>query len=670
LKFQDKENRTGEKIEWGKYYYSIVNKMEKKSNTWTLTIELSDNTSETSMYWASGVWKYSINVYRNELSDTSSDYKSLYYPKSGEFPVYNPDWKKTESDIKTIPLSDLSFTKAWKYKMIISAYDWAGNETNVTFYYIIYPTDEWLFDLSAWVWPNWGSTINDTKFFELKNNTPANEDKFANNSDNYNYTLTIRDKFWNPISTKTINSLEHSCESFEWCSDITLDMIDHKWWNATVTTITTLVNNKPTTDVNWQLTFNLKSYTPWEFTETFKIKVYKWNDSFNSTGEEVTWNIWYLSDKRTFKAPFNLKEILVLENDWKPIIWKQLTYNIELEIVSGKITSVTNWGLEIARDSVKPISEWHIWNQTSSWFALKSSTNFALNGWAFTTNKFKFSWIIWIDVNNPTKVLSQINVSTTDLPIKYKLGWNEVRYSLNDVGVVWCESISTLWVKVIWTVQWSWINQAAGLEENFSDLSKSETRAKIRQNAYTLTRSMASDQVVNWVRYVKWSDVSISWDNLWYETLIVENWNVIITSNLNTSKNKLWIIVLKDSFDVTKDWKTAWNIYVWSNVTDINAIIYADWALRSAKPNGEDYSEEELWDILTIYGTLFTRNTIWGWINMTLPGWQKTDDFDLAGRYDLNYVRQRPICNEDDYSILIRYNPSVTTNPPKWFGSN
>jgi hypothetical protein len=238
-------------------------------------------------------------------------------------------------------------------------------------------------------------------------------------------------------------------------------------------------------------------------------------------------------------------------------------------------------------------------------------------------------------------------------------------------------------VKVVWNIQWSWINATAGLEENFSDLSKSETRAKIRQNAYTLTRSMTSGDIVNWIKYVKWDatiPLDISWDNLWYETLVVENWNVIITGSgkLNPSKSKLWIIVLKDSYDVTKDWETQWNVYIWKDVTEINAIIYADWALRSADAGWKAYDESNLWKQLTIYGSVFTRNTIW-WVSSKsngdsriLPGWQKTDNYDLAKTYDLNFLRNAVNigCDPDFYSVQIQYNPSVTTNPPKWFSAN
>jgi hypothetical protein len=663
LEFWREENRTLEKKEWGKYYYSIVKTMEKKSNTWVLSIEFKDNTSIDSMHWASGVRSYSINVFKNELSNTSSNYSNIIYNKSDNFPIYNPDWTKTESDVKNIVLSDLSLTKSWRYQMIISAYDWAWNETKVTFYYIIYPTDEWLFDLSSRKWPN-----NTPEFYTL-NKSLDWWDKYANNSDYYQYTLVLRDKFWNFISNKNITNLTQSCNWLSSCEEITFDMVDREWWNAT-----TLTPNKTTTDVNWEYKFNLKSYTPWTFSEVFQIKLYWWWDDFTEfTNKPITWIVWQPSNSNIFKSPFNLKEIVVLENDWKPIMWKQLMYNVGLEIVSWKIRNTENWILEISRDSVKPISSWHIWNQTSSWFILESSTNFILNNGVLTPSEFKISWIIWIWASSPDQALAQINVSTTNLPISYNLDWKSVRYSLNDVNVVWCEDISTLWVKVVWTVQWSWINQSAWLEENFSDLSKSEARAKIRQNAYTLVRNMINNQVLNWVKYVEWDDIRISWD-LGYETLIVKNWNVIITWDLNTSKNKLWIIVLKDGYDVIEDWDYLWNVYVSNTVKEINAIIYADWALRSADENWNSYWDEQLWERLTIEWSLFTRNTIWWiiwwWVSMTLPWWQKTDDYELASVYDLNYIRKTPICSADDYSLLIKYNPSIITNPPKWFTTN
>jgi hypothetical protein len=338
--------------------------------------------------------------------------------------------------------------------------------------------------------------------------------------------------------------------------------------------------------------------------------------------------------------------------------------------------SVTWWNLDINKNSVKPTSTGHIWATQSEWFKVWAKEFIVTNGY-LNPNDFKFQAQVNVLPTSVDDVLNKIKVQTNGLKISYEINRIPVSYVLDDVSIEWCD-LPTLWVKVIWNVQWSWVNQSAGLEKNFSDLSKSETRAKIRQNAYTLTRNIKSESIVNWVKYVKW-DVTInlnnSWDNLWYETLVVENWNVIITGSgkLNPSKSKLWIIVLKDSYDVTKDWKTQWNVYVWKDVTEINAIIYADWALRSADEKGNSYSEGELLNKLSIYGTLFTRNTIW-WIIwwLVLPGWQKTDNYDLAKTYDLNFLRnaKNANCDPNFYSVQIQYNPSITTNPPKWFSSN
>jgi hypothetical protein len=80
---------------------------------------------------------------------------------------------------------------------------------------------------------------------------------------------------------------------------------------------------------------------------------------------------------------------------------------------------------------------------------------------------------------------------------------------------------------------------------------------------------------------------------------------------------------------------------------------------------------------LTINWSLFTRNTIWWSITWTsgkilLPGWQEArtdEDKNLALYYDLNNVRLwwNKSCDADDYTILIKYNSMIQTNPPKGF---
>ena len=146
---------------------------------------------------------------------------------------------------------------------------------------------------------------------------------------------------------------------------------------------------------------------------------------------------------------------------------------------------------------------------------------------------------------------------------------------------------------------------------------------------------------------------------------------------MNISWKKLWIIVLKDNYNINSDYwkkwkKWAWNVYVWSDVSKINAVIYADWTIRSADETWTSIDDSNLLNILEINWSLFTRNTIWGSLkaknnSYALPWWQKTNDFDLASVFDLNQLRKVPICWENKYSVLVKYDSKIQSNPPKWF---
>jgi hypothetical protein len=107
----------------------------------------------------------------------------------------------------------------------------------------------------------------------------------------------------------------------------------------------------------------------------------------------------------------------------------------------------------------------------------------------------------------------------------------------------------------------------------------------------------------------------------------------------------------------------------------MNAHFFADGALRSANLNGVEYKDSLLWAKLRMKWTLFTRNTIWGWIlagsDYLLPWGTSTLNRVLASTYDLNYIRRAQVCWEvDDYSFLIEYDPTIQTNPPKGFETN
>ena len=198
---------------------------------------------------------------------------------------------------------------------------------------------------------------------------------------------------------------------------------------------------------------------------------------------------------------------------------------------------------------------------------------------------------------------------------------------------------------------------------------------------------MKSWEIVWWVKYVL-GDTTLAWE-INYETLVVVDGNVTITDNVNNSKKKFWIIVLKDNYDVNKDIEWKGNIYIKPNVTQINAIIYSDGALISTDNSWKVYSEDSstrtanLNKQLILNGSVFTRNTIgWAilaWGKYILPWWVKTDDFDKAMVYDLNYIRRwGNWCDKNNNSscidsweyrepFIIKYDSRIQTAPIKLF---
>jgi hypothetical protein len=201
---------------------------------------------------------------------------------------------------------------------------------------------------------------------------------------------------------------------------------------------------------------------------------------------------------------------------------------------------------------------------------------------------------------------------------------------------------------------------------------------------------------VNNVKYIdanKWTvKVEISWEINDYETLIVKNWNVIISWDLNTTNNKLWIIVLNE--DLSN--KTLWNVYIKPNVNYINAIIYADGSVISADSSWNPFMTDSsdrtlaLQKQLVLRWTLFTRNTI-GW---AVAAWDKTDSWENEYRkpwwattplfseamiYDLNYLRRWNEWWDTPDSInektnwwssdpfVVIFDDKIQTDSPKWF---
>ena len=523
--------------------------------------------------------------------------------------------------------------RSWNYQLVFSFFN--GTQ------------QIWTYEEPLLIIPN-----ND--FITSWNIIPWNNKIFANNRDSLNICQNITDSYWNTLSKNYWILNKNKVNITDW---IYLNQITNIWKAISVKNVT--FNNS-------QICFDITSKAPWNKFISFTLKIPQHNENDNQTlkwTNKIFSNIETLN-KIEFKKPVTWKIQVQTSNwnwNWRPKIWKEQKYKIWLTNI-WNLANYSNWKLNFSESDVSNMVDWHFWK--SFWWIQNN----------FGSNLDNYLWFSWsIDANN--NILSAVKLWLDNLIISYNLWWKNIKYALNNFWINWYD-VSTLWLKVIWNLKWDWKSNITWQNNNFSDLSKWKLRWIIRKNWFKLIRWLSSWEVVNWVKYIDWENIVIWWDDLWFETLIVKNWNVIINWDLNSSNKKLWIIVLKDNYLINSDYNKKWNIYINKNVLLINAIIYADWALRSADSNWNSYIDSKLWNKLIFNWSLFTRNTIWWAVKANskylLPWWKWTTDFDLAQIYDLNYIRKRDIIqnSDDDYSFLIKYNPSLQLNPPKWFDSN
>lgn len=517
-------------------------------------------------------------------------------------------------------------------------------------------------------------------------NTPTSNclNLFANNSSICSFTIGIS---WTTRQDRAITWLSWlEVKNIQDKSNQASNLID---WSYNFTTNNALnfswVNNTAISLAwsNYQIRISwIKSRSPFK-RDDWKVSFdLQWVSSF------TTININGI--KYDFKKPF----IWVLKSsldgiNWlnSPILWTIMNYKLELQEDSTLlIWSLSNYKLDNFISKIKP--------------AWDDSVNLKLQDievdWTTLDDK---SWSLFsARINTSENTISSLPIPWIQVEspyIEYKLEWHTVKYILSEgntsndttpISITWEEF---LWVKVVWNLQWAWKQTVTWQNKNFSDFSKLDVRADIRKNAYTLTKGMTNWQILNWVKYVEWDKkLSELLDINSIETLIIKNGNFIIDGNLNSSWNKFWIIVLKDSYNVNSDYSNKWNIYIDKNVTYIEALLYADgWIISSVLwvPYTSDSSSRttNLQEQLILKWSIFTRNTIgWAilsWGDYILPGGVKTSDFNKAMIYDLNYIRRwnnwcnkwwTSWCNDSwEYKepFVIIYNSKAQTNPPKWF---
>jgi len=218
--------------------------------------------------------------------------------------------------------------------------------------------------------------------------------------------------------------------------------------------------------------------------------------------------------------------------------------------------------------------------------------------------------------------------------------------------------------------------------------------------------------VLKWwdVIYIKDKDIKIDCWNVckisWKKTIIVENGNLIINSNMYYENNKsiLWIILIWN----TSSWDKS-QLKISEHITNWVWVVYSEWPVLSVSSNNSNNiyywgntSEDDLINQLHWKWSFATRNTVW-WsikaldIKTSCPYW--TPDYEKnsctlekAQWYDLIYLRRyateadwvTPINsnskiawywdsnlitapNNLDAPLIIDYDPNLQNNPPYGF---
>jgi hypothetical protein len=122
-----------------------------------------------------------------------------------------------------------------------------------------------------------------------------------------------------------------------------------------------------------------------------------------------------------------------------------------------------------------------------------------------------------------------------------------------------------------------------------------------------------------WTPNITTNKMSVTWEN----TLIVQWWNLYITNDIyNTNKNSiLTIIVKRDEWNRRKN---GWNVYIHPNVTNIDAVIIAEWSILnfniSSSPQvlTKSNASSSLRKQLLIYWAINTKNTLWDSTNSSI----------------------------------------------------
>ena len=512
---------------------------------------------------------------------------------------------------------------------------------------------------------------------------------YANGAAQYQYNVDLRDAFGNAIYSKNVQQVsQQNYDNAGGFKEITTDMVTHTGNNALIITPQTAGS-----DASGNASFYVLADAPGTFSSKFSIQLPVWDNNYTDT--TMVQQVQLAIAKNSFKKPY-VGDLSIENNDPLTAGTEQrliVTVTPKSTLASGSpaytVTHYYDAGNSTSYTAHPALGFVQAAYDASYILQNRNITNIPPS--AANTNPEVNYTINYQGTDTVQNTISTVTIITQPY-ISYTLNGQSVRWIVapsdapNDTTDLSMGGAKFTGVQLNGLMQATGKQTTTSQQANFSDLSKSSVRVTIKQNAERLIAGMQPGTTVNGIYYAE-GDTSIGGTPA-YETIIVRNGNLIISSDLNIANQKFGIIVLRD--DQSDD--TKGNIYVDQSVKYISAAIYGDGGIMSSNDSGVLYPinsterTENLQKQLVFHGSLFTRNTIGGAIlgptgRYILPGGMETTDINQAMLYDLNYLRRNNVGYNDPSwtqnlnagktdAFAIVYDPTIQTNPPQGFGAN
>jgi len=397
----------------------------------------------------------------------------------------------------------------------------------------------------------------------------------------------------------------------------------------------------------------------------------KSNSDAGWSGNDI-WNFWW---NYTYSDPLGTNWWLVAKLVWEidsTLFWKfyfwtwTSTTPIKFNIFPGsnlcwawntvfKITwTVKPANLAWADMSFTWDSYYCPWTNSWSWTLYSDllgykqiwKTNTLVNpaGWAwwtwiwaiFNNDSLVVQWIVWKWVNNSFNIWNTVNTANqnTQQSVSVDVWVNKGGLDLlvnKNISLLTktlpldiTNPINSLTNKNIYYYNFEWQHWYISNENN------SWVILKIWNTNYT-DANRANYQV--WVQ--------------WYKTIIVKWWNIYINADIYNQNDSSSLLVLVAKRDPTNR-ANGWNIYINPHVTNIDAVMIADWSIINYDDTKLPPVITNSWSLmkqLFIYGSLYTKNIIGQsaltynpyWSDWYIKYWKTSKSW--INKYDLTKLR-------------------------------